>query len=156
MISLSPFIFLNTPDLVENNFLTRSLSGNANTPLREEDLVLAKEILKRKFIIGLFEEMLESMRRFEMFFGWNLNVDAQVCQANEIGRELAGYYNMFAKLSGPDEPKDTHPGLTDEALESIIQKNSIDLMLFDYAKFLFGYQGRVLFGVDAELDDSSR
>lgn len=86
------------------------------------------------------------MERFELFFGWTLDANARACQFNELQREGSAYYNRYSNdVMGEGNDNEVHPGLTDAALESIMSKNKIDLMLFDYSKFLFDYQGQVLF-----------
>eukprot|EP00804_Cyclotella_cryptica_P005084 CCRYP_011514-RA/>CCRYP_011514-RA protein AED:0.37 eAED:0.37 QI:289/1/1/1/0.5/0.33/3/364/610 len=133
--------------LIENNPLTRNLSGVKNDELLKSHFQVAKEILKRKFIVGLYDHIQESIERFELFFGWNLNANSLTCQNKELERETLAHYNKYSKdLNGGAE---RHPGLTTSALESILSKNKIDLMLYEYSRFLFDYQGRALFGVDA-------
>ena len=75
-----------------------------------------------------------------------MDANARACQFNELQREGAAHYNRYSHdvVAGGND-NEVHPGLTDAALESIMSKNKIDLMLFDYSKFLFDYQGRVLF-----------
>lgn len=51
----------------EFNWMTRTLSGNLLDDLTEKDLDIAKSILKRKTLIGLWEEKEESFRRFESY-----------------------------------------------------------------------------------------
>lgn len=133
-------------DLLQDNPLTRSLSGAKRAALQESDLEVAKEILKRKFIIGLYDNMHESMARFELYFGWHLDADSRSCQCSELQREESAHYNRYAKDIG--NKKEVHPGLTDSALKGIMVKNKMDLLLYDYSRFLFNYQGRVLFEID--------
>lgn len=142
--NIASHTLLHRTEFVRDNLLTRTLSGNKYSILTDADYEVAKEILKRKFIIGLYSNLQESLERFQLFFGWELNAQAAACQANELQRESTAHYNRFATDAGS---KDIHPGLTDDgaALEIIMSKNKIDLMLFDYAKFLFDYQGRSLF-----------
>lgn len=57
---------------LQDNFLTRTLSRNRDAPLTQADLNVAKEVLKRKFVVGLYDDFEESVHRFEAFFGWKL------------------------------------------------------------------------------------
>ncbi|KAL7471623.1 hypothetical protein ACHAXS_013044 [Conticribra weissflogii] len=133
-------------DFFEDNILTRSLSGNFDTPLAKEDIHIAKEVLKRKFIVGLFDRMQESLERFEMFFGWNLDIEAQKCQSTHVQREFSKQINTKIYIDS-NENEGVHPSVTPSVLASLAERNRIDLLLFDFVKFLFDYQGRVLFGV---------
>lgn len=140
MLVLSPFL---SQDFVDDNPLTRSLSGNSDADLHKAHFEVAKEILRRKFIIGLFNQIQESVERFQTFFGWKLNNDALSCQRNELKQELEARYNEHAR----DVNGDGHPGMTPAALEAVTAKNEVDMLLFEYAKFLFDYQGSALFQV---------
>lgn len=124
-------------DLTEDNPLTRSLSGNKSSEIHKSDIQVAKEILKRKFVIGLYDEIQDSVDRFEKFFGWQITEEARTCQTNELEREATAYYNKYSARS--------HPELDDVALDIIKAKNKHDLELFEYAKFVFKHQGLALF-----------
>ena len=52
--------------------MTRALTGKLgkNVILGGQDFLIAKETLKRKFVIGLFDRMEASIERFENFSGW--------------------------------------------------------------------------------------
>jgi hypothetical protein len=63
-----------------------------------------------------------------------------------LQREEWAHYNRFAKDIGSN--KEIHPGLTSRALEGIMSKNKMDLLLYDYSRFLFDYQGRVMFDLE--------
>lgn len=113
-----------------------------NRVLGANDLAMAKEILSRKFVIGLFESLEESLRRFETFFGWNLGGDSinnrhDTCRHEVVSRAMVSYYNANANLPANGSP----------AHVALAEKNSMDLELYDFARFLYDYQGRVLFGV---------
>jgi hypothetical protein len=113
-----------------------------NRVLSANDLALAKEILSRKFVIGLFKSLEDSLRRFETFFGWNLGSDSMnnrhdACRHEVVSRAMSAYYNANANL-----PADGSP-----AHVALAKKNAMDLELYDFARFLYDYQGRVLFGV---------
>lgn len=112
---------------------------NSKEPLLDRDLAIAKEILKRKFLVGLFDHLEASIIRFETFFGWKIGDAAHACQQNEINQAFAKPYNNAVI---PQENADVM-----SALEG---KNQMDLMVYEYARFLYDYQGHVLFGENAE------
>ena len=91
----------------------------------------------------MYDRLQESIELFELFFGWHLDANVQSCQNNELQREAHAHFNKYAKDAG--NSNEVHPDLTTEALERILFKNKIDLLLYDYSRFLFDYQGRVLF-----------
>lgn len=100
----------------------------------------------------MYDKIDESLARFELYFGWKLDANARSCQYNELHREESAHYNRYAKDIGFN--KEAHPGLTDVALQGIMVKSKFDLLLYDYSRFLFDYQGRVLF--ELERTDAPR
>ncbi len=131
-------------DYLEDNIFTRTLankSRNHNYILGANDLAIAKEILSRKFVIGLYESLEDSLQRFETFFGWNHGADSvnsshDSCRRDVVIRARRSHYNINAVA-----PPDASP-----AHMVLKKKNALDLELYDFAKFLYDYQGRVLFG----------
>ena len=125
---------------LQDNFLTRTLSRNRDAPLTHADLDVAKEVLKRKFVVGLYDDFEESVHRFEAFFGWKLTDSSSSCQSKIIQREMDLDYNDFDSIP------------YDSAYTAIAEKNREDLELYKYAEYLYKYQKRVLFG-NAEIHD---
>jgi len=124
-----------TSQLLQDNFLTRTLSRNEDAPLTEADVDLAKEILKRKFVVGLYDQFEHSVRRMEAFFGWKLNEGINSCQARIVQQEMnLGFNDDSETLS------------YDSAYAAIAEKNKFDIQLFSFAEYVFKYQERVLFG----------
>ena len=60
-------------DHVETNWLTRFLNNRRQDgKLEREHVDIAKEILRQKFLIGLYDHFEESVYRIENFFGWKV------------------------------------------------------------------------------------
>jgi len=114
---------------LEGNVLTKGIAGRNN-------LAVAKEILKRQFIVGLYDRMQESFERFETFFGWNTG-NAHTCQHNEVGRILDKHQHTAEQM----------PAEGSVALAILMKKNGSDMALYEFARFLFDYQGLTLFGM---------
>lgn len=111
--------------------LTRAIAGRPN-------LTIAKEILQRKVLVGLYDRVEEFVERLEIFLHWNnIGNDARTCQDDKINRMLANNRNHDAKL--PQEGSPTW--------EILMKKNGLDMALYEHAKFLFDYQGHTLFGI---------
>mmetsp|Transcript_6181 Transcript_6181/g.9062 ORF Transcript_6181/g.9062 Transcript_6181/m.9062 type:complete len:358 (-) Transcript_6181:237-1310(-) len=55
---------------IENNWLTRFLVNKPGGALTKKDLILAKELLKRKCLVGLYDDMEVSLAKFDRYFGW--------------------------------------------------------------------------------------
>lgn len=62
----------NTNNPPMNNPVTRQLVNKQakHIPLVPQDLVVAKEILRTKCLVGLVDHLEESVLRFQLFFGW--------------------------------------------------------------------------------------
>jgi|EP00970_Alexandrium_tamarense_P013188 hypothetical protein len=98
-------------------------------PLTNDDFLVAKEILRRKCLVGLMDRMSESITRFHTFFGFG--DDATLGCAN----------SNFA-TGGENGHK--HPPLdpNSEAYNIMATKNQLDIRLHEYAQQLFEEQGR--------------
>jgi len=110
------------------NWMVRTLTGCMSGPLQLAHLNLAKEILRRKFLIGILDEKTESLRRFEEYFGWKFpSPVSQTCKNN-----------MFYHEWHSGNP---HPPLEDQAVaEKVRTLNMWDVALFEYGKQLFREQ----------------
>ncbi len=121
----------------ENNFLTRYLTGRINNVLTEQDLNVAKEILRRKCVVGLLEDKVESMRRFDTIFGWKISSSTTSPEKNIDCREqlLQWGWSMHHEHDLVEEGSDVW--------NLILKLNEFDLQLYGYAKVLFQDQRRL-------------
>lgn len=114
----------------ENNWMTRFLTNELTKgELTEEDLNIAKEVLRQKCLIGLLEEKGETFDRFQKYFGWRpKNGSEEECLAK--------------KLEWAWPMKHRHPPVEKEsnAYELIRAQNMFDLQLYEYATELFKQQ----------------
>lgn len=112
----------------EENWMTRFLVNKLEGPLSTEDIILSREILRRKFLIGLLSFMEESVARFERYFNWNVqSPDMQEC----VGKVWTN--------------KQQHPKLEigSPAWNALITINNYDMELYMYAEELFQQQGQI-------------
>jgi hypothetical protein len=134
-----------------------------SAPLAQVDLDVAKEILRRKCIVGLLGEKGESMKRFEKFFGWDAGASRDYIDATELHAAPGASRWKNAK----DEEcrdrllywgwinKNKHPTVEEGSgvyrlLES---RNRYDIELYMYARQLFEEQFMQL-GFDEDLKQS--
>lgn len=123
-------------DYLGDNVMTRSLSNKGKDDiLTNIDLAKAKEILKRKVLVGLYDRMNESIDRFESFFGYRVGNDAHACQEAEVG------------LTSEKQKVEVPTNENSPALTALMRKNMMDMELFQYARFLYDYQGHAIFGI---------
>lgn len=119
----------------ENNWMTRFLTNELTKgEITENDLNIAKEVLRRKCLVGLLEEKGETFKRIQKFFGWR--------PKDEEGQDC-----FEKKLEWSWPMKHKHPMVEEgsRAWQLIRTANKFDLRLYDFAKKLFIQQGKQLF-----------
>lgn len=115
---------------VDNNWMTRWLSNKREGALTDENLYLAKEVLRKKFVIGLFSELEESMVHFEKYFRWQV--------INRTHREKC--VNMFIAEGKKMKPDERIPSKGSKAYDALLDLNHMDMELYRYAQKLFQEQ----------------
>lgn len=153
---------------IENNWLTRFLSNKVGGRLSREDVLLAKEIIKTKCLVGLYDDMEVSMARFQRYFGWNAeeeededtNVNktsishcrsAAVRQGDKhvVGHPMSvvkDVVNANANMtsSSPTMPV-VRPGSI--AWNAIVRMNRYDMELYEFVEKIYQIQGVEIFDV---------
>mmetsp|Transcript_24113 Transcript_24113/g.43439 ORF Transcript_24113/g.43439 Transcript_24113/m.43439 type:complete len:220 (+) Transcript_24113:1568-2227(+) len=117
---------------VENNYLTRYLSGRYGGKLTVHHLDVAREFLRRKFIVGLSRDMPVTANLFSHVFGWNHTV-ASLGLSNV---DLC-YNDIFDSLSTKSPPS-IEEGT--EGWKLLVAQNWFDLKIYEYAEHLFQLQ----------------
>ncbi|KAL7466681.1 hypothetical protein ACHAXS_006975 [Conticribra weissflogii] len=117
----------------ENNWMTRFLTNELTKgELTDEDLSVAKEVLKKKCLIGLLEEKGETFERIEKYFGWKpKNSSEQECLEKKLEWAWPMKHRHFNIEEGTD------------AWYLIANQNKLDLQLYQYAKELFQKQAEL-------------
>lgn len=122
---------------VENNWMTRMLSGKMTGEVGDFELGIAKKILQTKVVVGLLEQKEPSMRRFEYYLGWNYTQDA--------GRQGACRKRILTGDYRTNEISSHRVKEGSQAWSLLLWQNKLDLKLYKYAKALFLQQGAELF-----------
>ena len=117
----------------ESNWMVRALLDKMTGPLSGEDIMVAKEVLRRKCIVGLMHRMEDSIVRFHSYFGFGDDNALQCSKDNFVRKGTAQNTHKHPKLD--------QNSATWEILE---KKNGLDLMLFEHAQQLFEEQGKWL------------
>ena len=124
---------------VENNWMVRNLTGRLKGELTTDDLEFAKDILRRKFIIGLFDKKGDSLERFESFFGISYakeKVDDKMKKCtDEILKQRQSKDSTKLKQA---EKKST--------IHSLEWQNKLDMELYEFSKELYQKQGDSIIG----------
>jgi hypothetical protein len=115
----------------ENNWHVRFLTNQLTKPyVDENDFKLAKEVLRRKVLVGLVSDKDESFDRFSRQFGWVAkDGKAMECQKRRLQWDWS--------LRHPHEVE----VLEGNRLWSLISgQNQYDMKLYEYAQYLFEEQ----------------
>lgn len=129
-----------TEDRPEFNYLTKLFSDNLNKSSDEltiHDLNKAKEVFKRKVLIGLETHKVESIRRFELFFHLSFENEASD-NVYLCGSGLPQWTkSSSAEIGPPLAPMDP-------VWNALFHRNTLDMELYEYVKKLYVDQGSLL------------
>jgi len=121
---------------VENNWLTRQLSNQPHGDLTDDNLKIASEVLRSKFLVGLVTKMEATIERFEKFFRWTYRV-------NPPAQETCRSQNLLNKanknLRGQEKLTEGSRGW-----ELLASQNQYDLQLYEYIEELFSAQEKLV------------
>ena len=122
-------------NVAENNWLVRFLANKRGGALKWEDLEIAKEVFGKKCLVGLVDEIGESISRYEHFFGWDKSIP-------ESSQDRKNKCIQDALDNG--DKRQEHPTYEGTAAwETLRKKNEYDEILYEYAKNLFSQQSTI-------------
>ena len=104
-----------------HNSLVRVLTNEPMKSLSGESVDAAKEIIRRKLIIGFTDKLDESFRRFAQYFGWRLEGEALDCVQH------------FRRYAGHAVPNDVEAA-------ALARTQWADIQLYEYALGIFEEQ----------------
>jgi len=112
------------------NWMVRQLSGTMpNEDVDETHLEKAKQVLRRKILVGISSQWEETIRQFKYYFGWEDKTP--FCSLNYIG----------AKSNANDHPRLERGS---ENWNIVAEKEKWDMALYYYALELFSAQSERL------------
>lgn len=130
-------------DFVDDNWMTRALVhkmyGETLTP---QDMETSKEILRRKAIVGLYDDAYVSFMKYARYFNWDqlrsggyFTDDTKMCikDSIEVAKskdEVLGTLNL-----NDEEAKEGS-----DAWKTIMERNTYDYELYMYGQHLYKYQ----------------
>ena len=115
-------------DRVEENWMTRFLTGKKTEPLGPHDVVLAREILRRKFVVGLLSRTDESVKRFIDVMGWDTSKPERMECINNL------VHNGMNRHEHPPIERGS------DVWDKLMEYNKYDMELYIYAVQLFQEQ----------------
>ena len=132
LATMSIEMWAKSSDRIEYNWMTRFLSNNLEGNLTQNDLIVAKEVLRKKCLVGLLEVKGESMKRLQKYLNWQTN-DSHSRECTQRVLDW-GWSN-----------KHSHPEIdSNSPTYKLLEKNNIyDLYLYEYGKQLFHAQSKL-------------
>ena len=126
-------------DFVSANWMTRSLVGKRKgESVTSRDVETAKEVLRRKALVGLYEDLPGAARRYGRYFGWDGG--AAFGEGTVSCLEGAAGDGADADAVGADDP-DAREG--SDAWRELERRNGLDVELYLYARNLFKFQSNL-------------
>lgn len=122
---------------MDKDWITRFLINKRQVPLVHEDLQLAKEILRKKCLIGLHENVERSMDLFEQYFGWT-SKNRREKDANKNCKSVILDIEHNRARDAYRDVGDVTKG--SEIYNKLVELNSFDMKLYWYAYDLFEEQ----------------
>mmetsp|Transcript_22084 Transcript_22084/g.29119 ORF Transcript_22084/g.29119 Transcript_22084/m.29119 type:complete len:346 (+) Transcript_22084:57-1094(+) len=119
-----------SPDQVNNYMVRLLVNKHMGGPVTEDDLEMAKEILRTKVLVGLVSKMEESVDRYDQYFGFYDNDNRDRC------------YNVYISKGFN---KNNHKSLEEgsKAWNMLAEMDLYDMKLYEYAIQLFDEQERL-------------
>lgn len=137
----------------EEDYMVRKLVGKSfGMEADETDLIIAKELVRQRFIVGLMGEMNESIRRFNIVLGIDEeNERSQKCMG-EFGLSTPTEEDDKAPMEAVKKNSNSHPKFEEGSSEydAVAGRNHLDMLLYKYVEALFEAQKEI---VDSFLED---
>lgn len=131
----------------ENNIMVKKLAGlRFNDTATEAELRLAMRLVEKRFVVGLTDEMKESIRRFNIV----MNVDLTSLRNQNCMRRFFGHGTL--KSNSNSHPK-MEPG--SPAWDALAQGNALDIQLYEYILLMFDQQREVIDSYATSVNEMS-
>ena len=122
----------------ENNIMVKQLSGlKFRDTATEVDLRRAMRTIEKRFVVGLTDEMKESIRRFNII----MNIDLTPLRNQNCMRRYFGHVKGSLKTNSHPHPN-LEPG--SPAWDALAEANSLDIQLYDHIIRVFYDQKAVI------------
>lgn len=138
----------------EDNFMVRKLVGkDPKAELGPDDLNLAIEIIRRKFLIGLLDRYQESIHRFNVYLGVDESLPRNQQCINEFTEskksDTRGKKNEGNSYEHPEVKEGT------QAWKSLAKIHSYDVALFKFIRTEYGQQAKLFEEATEQVADKS-
>jgi hypothetical protein len=130
--------------IYKDNIHVRMLNGiwnDLHVNVTKHHLVVAKEVLRQKFLVGIFERFSESLTRFKKYFGWSL-------KENDMDSSINHYCQSFVNGKWHSE----HSAEMMKVHHLLLSRNWADVALYQYAQVSLWFPMILLFSTLQELN----
>eukprot|EP01082_Thalassiosira_pseudonana_P004995 g4567.t1 g4567 contig15:1304446-1306118(+) len=147
----------------DENFMVKKILGKKlNDKVGLGDLIVAKEIVKNRFFVGLMNDMAESIRRFNIVLGVDTetNEKNKQCMRDFFGDPEDEEASTSETVEEQKDGKEAKKGATDNKnsnahpkvlegspeYELLAERNSLDVILYNYILLLNDQQKHIVDG----------
>lgn len=127
-------ILVSTGNIIVRSFCLVILWVCVSRSVSNQSNFVAKEVLKRKFLVGLLDNKRGSFARFDHYFKWK--------ESPKYASEFGCRKQLMDEKYAPKHP--VRKG--SETWNLLMEQNRFDIHLYDYAKELFVQQS-FIFGL---------
>jgi len=124
-------------DLVQNNWMVRQLTHTYDRDVTQEHANIAMDIFRRKFLVGIHEQMEETLDRVEKFFGLKYRVMPD--NQEQCRDKLFSESRSKSRKEGPF--------ISESAFSLLEAQTSFDMQVYNYVLSLFKEQGSFVVGI---------
>lgn len=114
---------------VSENIMVKTLANTTTDMLTQEDVEVAMSVLEHFVVVGLWDNLEESMERFYDYFGWTRPASHQACQESFISVQKYHHSDTAVELGRND-------------YDTLADRNWADMILWEKAKQLWQHQGK--------------
>lgn len=146
---------------LDENFLVKKILGKKlGETITIGDLLVAKDIVRRYFVVGLMNDMEESIRRFNIVLGVEF---ADECRKQYFGHNYRNVVTENAGIHGAERLAVNDAGKIQKAIDNmnsnphpkvevgspeysiLATRNSFDMVLYDYITLLYEEQRSLIY-----------
>jgi hypothetical protein len=115
---------------VSENIMVKTLANTTTDMLTQQDVEIAMSTLEHFVVIGLWDNLEESMERFYDYFKWARPPSHQVCQESFISVQKYHHSDTAVELGRND-------------YDTLADRNWADMILWEKAQQLWQHQGKI-------------
>jgi len=125
----------------EKNWMVHKLVNEPVSSLTNDDLEMAKQIVREKILVGLDSKFVESIHRFNVYSGIDdSSEERQSCIAS-LARVSTKDDKQATKARNSDPHPKTKPG---SELWNLLAQDSLDVLLYEYIEEIYEHQGEMI------------